>query len=162
MSSPKNHDRPGITDKSIIKVHFYKGTAFFSRLIQWRTFSPYSHVSISHESIIYEAVEGVWVRAVLARELPPKSLADTIEIEVPQDQLKEALVFAINQLGKPYNWVGIFLYFWFNFPNKKKWNSWYCSEFAVEFLERCGIIEKQKYQHSPGSLQILISGIYKK
>ena len=87
-----------------VKILFYKGTRIFSRLIQWRTFSPYSHTAIMIDNIIYEAVEGQGVRGIVAGR-KPDSLTDTIVLDIPDDQLQLAISFALDNIGARYDWA---------------------------------------------------------
>jgi hypothetical protein len=50
-------------------------------LIQWRTFSKFSHVSIQIDDKIYESKEGKGVISSVAKKDPPKSLVETIVID---------------------------------------------------------------------------------
>lgn len=72
-----------------IQVLFYKGTSFLARCIQWRTYSPYSHVAVRIGDDIYEALMDRGVVINTALPVPPKSLADVIEIEVSDYNLAQ-------------------------------------------------------------------------
>ena len=138
-----------------IKIHFYKWTHFFSQLIQWRSFSEYSHVSIQIMDTIYEAKERVWVVKSIARETPPDSLFDTLEVSIPHDKSHIALGWLESRLWCSYDYLGVLWFLWW--PRRPKTNKkYFCSELVTEFLETFGIIDNQKVSLSPWSLYLLL------
>lgn len=138
-----------------IKIHFYRWTRFFSRLIQWRTFSQFSHVSIQIGDKIYEAKEWEWVIATVAKKDPPKSLVDTLEYNLPTKTAEQAERWLKTQIWKKYDYLGILMFIWrprgYEIDNK-----WFCSELGAMFLYRVWIIEKPKMLLSPWALYLLL------
>lgn len=138
-----------------VKIHFYKWTRFFSRLIQWRTFSQFSHVSIQIADKIYEAKEWEGVVSSVARKDPPHSLVETIEYEITKSKLLEAETWLKLQLWKEYDYMGILLFV--GRPKTYALDSkWFCSELGAYFLYKAWVIQKPKMLLSPGALYLLL------
>ena len=134
-----------------IQVLFYKGTSFLARCIQWRTYSPYSHVAVRIGDDIYEALMDRGVVINTALPVPPKSLADVIEIEVSDYNLAQWMRFLIGELGNKYDFWGIFGFLG-RPKNRSLDHSWFCSELVGEFLATCEEMERLQYPLSPWDL----------
>lgn len=138
-----------------IKFHFYRWQRIFSKIIQWRTFSEFSHVSIEVDWYIYEAKEWKGVIKTKARKSPPKSLVETVEFTANKKDIKEALQWLEAQVGKGYDYLSLFSFVWV--PKKrKKDNKWFCSEYATEFATKINIIEPQYFPTVPWGLSLLL------
>lgn len=138
-----------------IKIHFYKGTRFFSRLIQWRTFSKYSHVSIQIDDKIYEAKEWKWVVSCVAKKQPPKSLVETFEIVCTREDILKWETWLKSQLNKKYDYLGL-LWFLIRPKSYRKNDKWFCSELWSYFLYLIWKIDKPKHLISPWELYNLL------
>lgn len=133
------------------QILFFKGSSFLSRCIQWRTYSPYSHVAVRIGDEIYEALMDKWVVCTHADQQSPESLTDVIEIEISDYRLAQWLKFLIWEIGNKYDFWGIF---WFlgRPKNRSLDHSWFCSELVWEFLYTCEEMERLQYPLSPWDL----------
>ena len=119
-----------------IKFHFYEGKSLVSRLIKWRTYSIYSHVSIQIDNEIIESWVGGGQSGVVISTDPltyHKKGTNITTIEIEMKNWKPWLVFLKSQIGKKYDYKAIL-----NFvKNKTKQNPnrWFCSELANTFFE---------------------------
>lgn len=138
-----------------IRLHFYRWTRFFSKLIQWRTFSEFSHCSIELDGIIYESKEFIGVRKIKALKTPPKSLVCTVEKSITREQYEIAKKWLEMQKWKGYDYSVVTTFVWL--PKMRKNNDKYwCSEFLCVFCETIGMIEKQKFPTSPWTMYLLL------
>ena len=103
------------------------------KLIKWWTRSPYFHIEM--------IIKGKWIStnptdgAVYIRELQDlKTNYDYIDIEIDGKKVKKAMVFLESQVGKKYDYLGLFFstVIKFNLDNKQKW---FCSELIAETLK---------------------------
>ena len=75
---------------------------------------------------------------------------DYIECEVDKDRLELAMELATIQVGKAYDYKGLFGFFWpWNIHGK---NKWYCSELCSWFANICDLTEKWHERISPRKL----------
>ena len=122
-----------------MKIHFYKGTWLISRLIQWRTRSPYSHVAIEIGDYIYEAhsAHGV-TKSKYGYDYYIRR--DTIELHGNIDENHEIIAFLEDQLWKGYDYRLI----WSIVLNTKgeDGHSWICSELVQRALDKANILHK--------------------
>ena len=138
-----------------IKFHFYRGQRIFSKIIQWRTFSEFSHCSVEIDGYIYEAIEGTWVRRIKALKTAPKSLIYTIEKVITPEQHKNAKKWVKSQLSKPYDYIGLLAFLWV--PKRRKTDEKYwCSEFICVLCEYIGMLEEQIFPVSPWTMFLLL------
>lgn len=93
-------------------ILLYRGRGFVSRLIQWGTKSPYSHVAVVVEPSIFLAVESSpghqsGVRAIDLRKLPAEELAVfRIRSEFSFDPEK-VISFLVAHLGASFDYTGV-------------------------------------------------------
>lgn len=138
-----------------IKFHFYRGKRIFSKIIQWRTFSEFSHCSVEIDWWIYEAIEGKWVRRVEALKTPPKSLVHTIEKTITAKQYMKANEWFEKQLWKPYDYIWLLAFVWL--PKRRKNNEkFWCSEYLCVWCEHIDLIEYQKFPVVPWTMFLLL------
>lgn len=91
------------------------------------------------------------VRAGDAGSIPAKR-SEILELACTDEQRAEAINFACDQIGKPYDYAGVLL-----FSLAPRWNyddRWFCSELTAAALHFAGIIAvpKKAWRVSPGSL----------
>lgn len=84
--------------------------------------------------------------------LVPAKRSELLTLDCTDEQRNEALSFAIDQVGKPYDYAGVLL-----FSFAPRWNDkrrWFCSELTAAALHRAGIITvpDKMWRVSPGSL----------
>ena len=120
-------------------------------IIKKWTKSPYYHVEM--------IVDKTWIStnsdkgAVYFNKLQPLSEKYTyIDIKVDGRKVKKMMKFAEKQIGKKYDWLGIFFSQAFK-KNIEDKNKWFCSEIVAEMLKILGFeLEKESNEYSPGDL----------
>ena len=120
-------------------ICLYHGKSFLSRLIRFRTWSCYSHVSWLDDSTgeVYEA----WIGGV--RRAPninyghkPGTLISMFDVKLTQAQSKKLLQFFNEQVGRGYDYLGILGFaFRGEFQNQ---NKWFCSELIAGGFKEIG------------------------
>lgn len=132
-------------------ILLYKGERLTSRLIQWRTKSPYSHVAVVIEPAICLGIESntghqSGVRAFDLRKLDSGAI-DTFRIkpEFPLDREK-VISFLVAHLGAPYDWSGVTwlatlkLFGLRTQANRfQKEKDYFCSELVYEAFQEGGL-----------------------
>lgn len=116
---------------------FVGATDPVSKVIRWRTGSPWSHVALLDDTggnlIEAWATKGVRARAPLV----PKA-SDAVElVRIYSPSAVDVWLNAVSQLGKPYDWMAVI-----GLGLGQSWNSnekWFCSELAAWSLEAAGI-----------------------
>lgn len=128
-------------------IGLYKGNSALSRAIQFKTWSPYSHAAwIEEDGSVIEAwqVGGVTKGRYDTRH-NNGTIIDIFDVEMTDDQTGTVREFLRSQIGKPYDWPGIF-----GFVTRRAESvdaaqrKWFCSELVfaaclfagVELLSR--------------------------
>ncbi|MBI4368125.1 MAG: hypothetical protein HY588_01885 [Candidatus Omnitrophica bacterium] len=132
-------------------ILLYKGTGRTSRLIRWKTKSPYSHVAVVVEPAIYLGIESntghqSGVRAFDLRKLD-QAAVDLFRIKpASQFQPEKVISFLVAHLGMPYDyrgvlWLGILKLL--NLKSKsnrfQKDQDYFCSELVYEAFNNAGL-----------------------
>ncbi len=122
-----------------MKILAYKGKGLISRLIQFQTRSPYSHVALLlNESEVIEAwhVGGVRKLATPFVGHDLKTVIDVYNITEDFDE-ETVLKFLQKQLGKSYDFRSVF-----RFLTREKVvndDKWFCSELICEAFSKGGL-----------------------
>ena len=106
----------------------------FSIVIRGVTSCEWSHCGVAFGDTVYESRFG-GVRATPLSEF--KKRGKYLAVDVPLPDEAKAEEFAIAQIGKGYDYLGI-LGFWFNRDFQKP-DKWYCSEYAEEIARAGGL-----------------------
>lgn len=130
------------------------GKGIYSTLIKWQTWSDVSHAAfLLPDGNILEAWQGAGVRI---RDYPAGPGIEVYTIpDITEAEWKRVLDFAKAQVGKKYDYMGIF-----RFLTREKSemdDKWFCSELVFEAFKQAGIhlLERIKsYQVSPGILKL--------
>lgn len=113
------------------QLWFYKAPGrLFDKLIRWYTKSKYSHCEIVIDGIAYTA--DAWAGEVVVRPVAtfnPDNW-DVVDIAAPVD-----VGWLNQQLGKKYDWLGIFGFLLWNTEDPSRW---YCSELCAAALGYTG------------------------
>lgn len=116
-----------------MKIIFSQTDGVASKAIQLATGCKYQHAAVIFDDIIIEArFTGVVQSAI--EEF--KSRGDFEVFDYPLVDEEKALAFALEQLGKDYDFVGIT-----TFPFRTKWQDptkWYCSELVAAIAKEGG------------------------
>lgn len=98
-------------------ILLYRGSGFVSRLIEWKTQSPYSHVALVVEPAIYLGIESntghqAGVRAFDLRKLDGRAV-DVFRLnDLRAVNVEKVISFLVDCLGAPYDgwgvlWLGV-------------------------------------------------------
>ena len=132
-----------------MKLYFYRGKGkLFDKLVRIWTSSKYSHVECVIENNTYTAnFDGV--KRIKYKYYDPKEW-DMIQIGLRD--YKKAESFLVEQVGKKYDFKGIFLTFIFPFKSHNR-DKWFCSELCAEVLKRDNFeLSKRSSRYSPKGL----------
>lgn len=126
-----------------IRLRFFSGTGFSSRLIEWFGAGLFSHVAAiwddthlldSRSDIVGGVPSGVWPRLQKDEKAP---VTVDMELAATTDQVVLWRHFLSSQIGRPYDKPGI-LGFAFN-RDWREPDSWFCSELQAAALEASGL-----------------------
>lgn len=137
---------------------FYKGQGdLFDKMIRLWTRSPYSHTEI--------IIDGRWYSSsprdgrVRGRVIvPTPGHWDFAEVTMTESDTQKVLSFLRSQIGKRYDWLGIFLsqIVPLGIQNPTRW---FCSELCSAALKKGGMrLEKHPQWYSPGRLYERVRG----
>jgi hypothetical protein len=108
--------------------------AWYAKLVRWYTKSKYSHVELIIEDkwiSISDSKDGVHIY-----DLEPLHTSwDYVPVEVPADRLEDVWRFIDSQVGKKYDWAGIFFTQFLKISDSDAKNKWFCSEFVCQVLK---------------------------
>lgn len=132
-------------------ILLYKGESPTSRLIRWRTKSPYSHVAVVVAPEIYLGIESntghqSGVRAFDLRKLDSQSV-DVFRLKSEWRVAQEKVIsFLVAHLGAPYDWGGVGwlavlkLFGLRSQANRfQKEKDYFCSELVYEAFQEGGL-----------------------
>jgi len=110
-----------------------------SPIIRAVTWGRWSHVAVSFDLRgVYEATGQHGVTLTPLESLISRSTEYcVVRVEVPEDSLKVLISAAAGQLGKPYDWWGIF-----GLALKRDWQdptNWWCSEYAAYIFAKADL-----------------------
>jgi uncharacterized protein YycO len=112
-----------------VKILLFKGKSLISRLIQWQTRSPYSHVAVQlNDGRIVEAWHIGGVGYLTEHTHTPKTEIDVFKIEGEYNILAVEK-FLSAQIGKKYDFRSVF-----RFVSRRDApadDRWFCSELVV-------------------------------
>lgn len=128
---------------SEIKFLGYQGISIPSKLICWQTGSIYSHFSImlpdktcieAYMTDNHNPFKGqVFHRNNFSEGHSNGTIVTVFDIVDPNFDDKKAIEFLLEQVGKPYDWLGL-LRFITHVPEKNN-GKWFCSEVGAAVCE---------------------------
>lgn len=140
-----------------IYIGQYYGKSLVSKLIQWKTWSDISHTSafLPDQKTVIEAWGGGVINRPWREGHTPGTRVDLFFVECAEKQVGDFYSFLSSQIGKKYDFSGIFG-FAFSAKTQAK-DKWFCSELIFAAAQFAGIdllrrIEPHKV--SPGLLQV--------
>lgn len=153
----------------------YKGKSFFpSLLIEWVTWSPYSHIALMFpdiEGIVIEAWSsgGVQKSPSLATLHAPGTVVDVKTITVSDEQHADILSAATKQIHKKYDFLGVARFlprirlFIGGKPSHSEQGKWFCSELAAYALLKGSVklLDVEPYKQSPADVMASPLPMYK-
>lgn len=140
----------------IICLCGYKGKSFFpSKLIKWITWGDYSHVAImlpDEAGLVYEAWDSVGVRRVnsLSDRHSDGTVVDVKYIKVSEEAYKDIIWALISQLGKKYDFRGVFRFppilrlFVKEASSTAEQEKWFCSEYGCWAFSKSKVTIQEK------------------
>jgi uncharacterized protein YycO len=138
----------------LCRIGVYDGLSMVSRVIQWRTWSDVSHVSlITHHGLTLESVpfRGVVKHEGLDAYHRPGTKVDIYRVEHAPALTARIVGFALMQEGKAYDWRGI-LGFLSRRAGAQNQDRWFCSEYVFEAFRQAGVdllARVESYQVAP-------------
>lgn len=148
-----------------IEIALYRGKSFNSKIIKWMSWGTYSHAAIrlpEDNGIIYEAWDGVGVRKgnSISDGHTMSTRVDLYALDVTHEQYKIIKSSLESQIGKKYDWKGVFRFsplirlFVSSSPSKSEQNKWFCSEYVAWALLQAGIhiLQAPVWMISPSDL----------
>lgn len=128
----------------MIYVALYRGKSLMSRAIMWINWSNYSHAALltSKETVIEAWATGIgnpwsWATGGVVREVPSlwdqhsnETEVDLFEpVGITEEQCRIAEDFCRAQIGKKYDWKGVFRFLNRSAPINDE--DWFCSELVA-------------------------------
>lgn len=114
-----------------IKFHFHGSKSLVSRIIQWRTNSAFSHVSVEVGGYYYQA----YFQSEFYRTIDPDDdITETVDLEVDDDTYATIEKMLRSRLGIPYDYSSVIG--WLLNRHRQSNKKWYCSEMALEVLSK--------------------------
>jgi hypothetical protein len=131
-----------------IHVLLYRGKGLIDALIRWQTDGRVAHAALRNGGEVIESTprHGVRIRPYT----PEDALAETYSPDVTPDEWHRAWNFALSQVGKKYDWLGIFRFLVRNKDQNP--NRWFCSELIAAALPQL-VVRTQPYRVSPEGLR---------
>lgn len=114
----------------IIKFHFHRKKGIISKIIQWKTGSRISHVSIEVRGWYYHALAN---KRFFRTQERFNDIYESLEIEASSEAAKLSELYLTKFLGSLYDYKSIFG-FMLNEPKQSNGRV-YCSEIANTVLE---------------------------
>jgi uncharacterized protein YycO len=143
MSPPRVH-----------RVLLYEGVSLLSKAIQWRTWGPYSHAALQlADGQVIDAWKG-GVRKIkgpfVGHDKKTRVLAYDIR-DLTATQAEAMAKFAMAQIGKGYDYLGVMRFLTRRDANNGKW---FCSELvaAAACVAGRSLLEKPSHRISPSDL----------
>lgn len=131
----------------MLVLHFHATNTFIGKAIRFITRGSVNHVSVEIQNTIFEAD---MKKGVICHKVK-KNIVESITFDVGND--KEVYKWLKQQVGKKYDWLGVFSFLWILLPDRI--GSWYCSEVStVAMMKYLGITEYNQKQ-SPQDLLLL-------
>lgn len=126
-----------------MRVLLFKGKSVVSRLIQWQTRSPYSHVAVElDDGRIIEAwhIGGVSMYKDRAAMAVYHEVGTEIDVYKPwaltAAQALNVERFLVSQVGKKYDFRSVFRFV--SRRSAKENDKWFCSELVAEAFKYAG------------------------
>jgi uncharacterized protein YycO len=123
-------------------IALYKGRSALSRIIEFRTWSPYSHAAWVDEDLgqVIETWEGgVGVSKTLGERHAKGTRVDLFSVTGETREARVAIrTWLMNQVGKPYDYWAL-LGFLARSKSMESQAKWFCSELVFQAYASCGI-----------------------
>jgi uncharacterized protein YycO len=131
----------------MIRLVFFKSKGFISKAIQWQTRSPYSHVAIQLDNVMYESYHVGGVR----KDRKPEAGCEIYELTcaVNEDAVRG---FLESKLGMKYDFIMVARFLTRRSATEN--NKWFCSELVMAAIEAAGVklLNAEPHNVSPRDL----------
>ncbi len=122
-----------------------KGISLTSRAIRFRQWGfPFTHIALvvdlkdKNDPVVIEAWWNGVRKGRFSEVHTPGTEFAIYSVRVSEHQKKKIFEFANSQIGKPYDWLGILGFVFFN-PNLESKNRWFCSELVFAAFKQAGV-----------------------
>jgi hypothetical protein len=133
----------------MIELQFSTTRHLTSKAIAYGTFSWASHVDfvLPDGRLLGAISKGVCIHEPYGPDVMTKS--ERYFVDAPDSVID----IALEEIGKPYDWQGIFNFFVRN-RNWEETDAWFCSELAAYAFKKAGVplIRAETYRVTPGNL----------
>jgi len=112
-------------------IGLYRGKSFLSRVIQWRTWSPYAHAAwITPAREVIEAwhVGGVRHNLTPDQDHTPGTPIDIFAVDLTEGEREGLMEFLLAQVGKRYDYRGVLKFISRRDGRRGSQERWFCSE----------------------------------
>lgn len=131
----------------------YQRDGLYDKGIEWLTRSKWTHAAQDiGDGMLIESYPGIGVRQRIYMDNEPDMGRFRVKDSNP-DIYKLHLSWLFDQIGKDYNWPGIFG-FALNDVDLSNPLKWFCSSLVITYQEMCGyvLIKKDERLVAPGDL----------
>ena len=118
-----------------ITFQIHNGDSFISKQIKRFSLGEVSHASVDFEGVTYESIEGEGTRKLRTIAYSYSPIVERYEIKVSDRQYDQLLAWMESQLGKKYDYTGVFAHV-FPIFLKPKMGKWYCSELTFVLRQK--------------------------
>jgi len=139
----------------MLYVRGYTGEGFAAGFIKRFTFGTYSHVSLVFDlNGSVEEIEAIQGKGVI-RHAPKdtyKHPHEEFTVNLTEEQIVNAHIWALGTLDSDYDWKGIFGFV--RRKNKHNIDKWFCSELVAYVLYRVGhpLSRREPYRETPSTV----------
>jgi len=123
-----------------VRIGLHRSSGLVSSLIKWQSRSDYSHASlILADDTVLESMQGKGVvnnRTVTSCG----EVVDIFTIPALAHVHRDALAFATQQLGKPYDYTMVARFLTRRPEARKSSGKWFCSELVFASLAQAGLL----------------------
>lgn len=139
-----------------IIIGLHRGNSVIGKLIRWQTRGDYSHASfLLPTGLFVEAREFIGVRALRHMPEVKGEAVDLFTVEATEEQITAISDFALEQLGKPYDYTMVARFVSRRPESRASSGKWFCSELVFAALAQAGIHllrNTEAWEVSPGLL----------
>ena len=118
-----------------MKVAFYKGKRrLFNRFVSWYLHGEFSHVELVLYTVGHEAmcVSSSFMDGGVRKKLINLNNPNWVVVEVKGYSVNHMTTWLRDNMGKPYDWIGLFGFVWRR--NRGMAKHWFCSEAVAAML----------------------------
>jgi uncharacterized protein YycO len=135
-----------------LRIGLHRADGWVSKAIKWQTRSDYSHASlVLPDNTVLESMQGRGV--VKYRSVQGcAEVVDLFSVTALARVHNDALQFALEQLGKPYDYTMVARFISRRPANRAESGKWFCSELVFAAFAHAGLLllrDTQAWEVSP-------------